>query len=436
MGHWEPEAIVAFNDTLLHSAGSRWDDWQPFDSQWLLSAQHASFLTQARELFRREYPDGPLFVIKDPRISRFAGFWFDVLAAENVDCRVIVAVRSPGDVADSLEDRDSMQRGYAYLLWLRHSLDAEFGSRTKTRAFCTYDGLLQDWRGTVSRLQARLAMRFPNDTATVEAAIDGFLDVGHRHFEHAPRFPLARDDVYAWAETVFDIFARWSSDGEDPSDYPRLDAIRRKFDMASTAFAQLYSAGLGFSGGAGAGAALRLALEAELADASAAVIRQEEAIAQAQALLALRADEQRQRQDEIAQVQSRLQAEQTCRTDLERANTGMALDLAQAQSENAALERRLADALCTLAVQEAELTRRAEGYAWLQSVWAILMDAPTWWQYLPFKWSARRIIRRIYRERLFSPSSYRALHPDVRDHGIDPLRHYMEYGLAEGRDRQ
>ena len=33
----------------------------------------------------------------------------------------------------------------------------------------------------------------------------------------------------------------------------------------------------------------------------------------------------------------------------------------------------------------------------------------------------------------FDPEQYLALHADVKDAGIDPYKHYLEYGIKEGR---
>ena len=44
-----------------------------------------------------------------------------------------------------------------------------------------------------------------------------------------------------------------------------------------------------------------------------------------------------------------------------------------------------------------------------------------------------RIIRNLPARRLFDSSFYLAKYPDVAAAGVHPLRHYLEFGLREGR---
>src|SRR5579872_5565568 len=66
-GFFESTPIVNFNDELLASAGSSWDDWRGFNSAWFHSIEAETFRRRAADLFRSEFDGSSLPVFKDPR---------------------------------------------------------------------------------------------------------------------------------------------------------------------------------------------------------------------------------------------------------------------------------------------------------------------------------------------------------------------------------
>src|SRR5262249_55069687 len=101
-GHWESHPIAQFNDRLLSSAGSSWDDWLPVNPGWYSSPKAAQFQEEALSLLDKEFGASRLFVLKDPCICRLAPFWLNVLAMHGAVPRMILPVRNPLEVAMSL----------------------------------------------------------------------------------------------------------------------------------------------------------------------------------------------------------------------------------------------------------------------------------------------------------------------------------------------
>src|SRR6187402_2790994 len=97
-GHWESEAIARFNDRLLASAGSTWDDWLAFNPGWFSSPKAAQFHEEALSVLDEEFGNSRFFVLKDPRICRLAPFWMNVLAAQGTVPRILLPVRNPMEV--------------------------------------------------------------------------------------------------------------------------------------------------------------------------------------------------------------------------------------------------------------------------------------------------------------------------------------------------
>ena len=88
-GHWESLPICRLNDEILSSAGSNWHDWLAFNPGWYSSPRAAEYKEKALALLEEEFGQSRLFVLKDPRICRFAPFWLDVLETAGVKPVVI-----------------------------------------------------------------------------------------------------------------------------------------------------------------------------------------------------------------------------------------------------------------------------------------------------------------------------------------------------------
>ncbi|MEO8721924.1 MAG: hypothetical protein ABI395_00145 [Sphingobium sp.] len=428
LGHWESEPIVAFNDDVLASAGSSWNDWRPFNSGWYQSPLYRNFVARGRNLLREEFEASSLFVLKDPRICRIANLWLEIFAAEGVETAVVLPVRNPIEVGNSLNDRDLMDVGYGHLLWLRHFLDAEIASRGLSRIFCTYDQLLNDWPMLIDRMKAALGICWPRVSAAAGVEISTFLKKDHRHYVSSPS--LAGHQISHWISKGYDIADRWSNSGETVSDMRILDSIRSEFDSASAAFAHLLLPGTR-SGVAGKGSRRRAELEQLLGDAEARAgaaeaelegIRQELGVTKARE--ALLADELRQKSDalndfdELVTKIATAEIEITRLSDVERSlgerlehsevllgEKTAQLDADAARFKELAAERnafahRLADVESTLRQREEEI---AQAWSELEAVRLAKTDMQSEFDQLAK--DAERQSRLREKIRLRSPSS-------------------------------
>ncbi len=267
-GHWESERIAAFNDEVLASAGSSWEDWLPFNPEWYQSPVYRDFVNRGRTLLGEEFESSALFVLKDPRICRITNLWLDIFAAEGVEPAVVLPVRNPIEVGNSLNERDMMDADYAHLLWLRHLLDAEVSTRGLQRVFCTYDQLLDDWPSLIDKMKVSLGLKWPRASASVDVEISSYLTKTHRHHSTAPK--LARSQVSEWVSRTYDVLLRWADTGQGESGTHILDSIRSEFNAASPAFARLLLP-KSRSGNAGDGSRRRAELEEQLLGAQARV---------------------------------------------------------------------------------------------------------------------------------------------------------------------
>ena len=164
-GYWESLPLVEYHDKLLAELGSRWDDWRALDLSRVPIRRRDEIKAEFIDLLAAEFGDAPLIVVKDPRMCRFAWLGLEALDSAGIDARSVIAFRNPLEVAGSLKRRDSMTRGEAALLWLRHVLDAEAAKRGRTRAFVSYHNLLADWSAVSTSTLGRTQSTLPEEPA-------------------------------------------------------------------------------------------------------------------------------------------------------------------------------------------------------------------------------------------------------------------------------
>ncbi|MBL4811239.1 MAG: hypothetical protein JKX69_02515, partial [Rhodobacteraceae bacterium] len=177
-GHWESRAVQSFNDKVLASIGSRWDDWGTIDPSWFGTPQAAELRVEAQALLVAEFGDAPLFVLKEPRICRLVPFWLEVLQTAGIAVKIVSVLRHPLETAASLERRNAMPFAAGQALWLRYVLDAEKFSRGTVRVFIHYNDLMQDWAGTLARLDGALGDVLPLKSAAIAGEAEAFLAPG------------------------------------------------------------------------------------------------------------------------------------------------------------------------------------------------------------------------------------------------------------------
>lgn len=241
-GYFESHPIAAFNDRLLASSGSSWNDFQKVPSGWFSSPHAVSALSEASELLDQEFGASALFVLKDPRMCRLMPFWRDVFEVRGIRPLILHVHRSPLAVAASLGKRDELPWEYCFLMWLRNVLEAEHETRGLTRHFVSYENLLANWGRETSRAAEAFGFDWPRLTDTVAGEISGFTTRDLRHHDHRPEEVVENPALSEWLRDTFAIHESWAQGGEDPAGRDRLDAIRDAYDCSMPAFAGIVKA--------------------------------------------------------------------------------------------------------------------------------------------------------------------------------------------------
>ena len=230
LGHWESAAITTFDERLLDTLHSSWDDWSALDFDAIPADAMTAFVDEAAALLASEFSQGGQFCLKDPRMCRLAPVWLPALERANADAVFVLPFRNPAEVAASLAKRDGMQLTDGLLLWLRHMLEAECATRGRTRAVLSFDRLLSNWRGVACELEARLGIDWPREDWQTAGDIDAFVLAEHRHHALGLGALSCAEPLRGWIGACVGIFERWERSGEDAGDHPVLDGVRGDFD--------------------------------------------------------------------------------------------------------------------------------------------------------------------------------------------------------------
>lgn len=185
-GHWEPEALATYHDRLLAKVDSAWHDWQGPDFSKLAPRERISIHKEMRAIIEQDFGSAPLFVLKEPRICRLAPFIINALEEAEVDIIPVLAMRNPIDVAASLMRRKGVwPENYtsfdAYMLWLRHVIDAERVTRNMRRCFVSYETLMTDWTKIFSTLKHQASLTFKKTPEMIAPLVEEFLSPQMRH---------------------------------------------------------------------------------------------------------------------------------------------------------------------------------------------------------------------------------------------------------------
>ena len=237
--YYESMKVCGMNDAILTSGGSHWDDWQQFNPDWIRTQRADEFLERGQNVLEAEFGQSRLFTLKDPRICRLMPFWNSLFEDQGIKPIYVHTHRNPVDVAKSLHNRYGLPFAYSMLLWLRHVLDAEQGSRDTNRCFTSYTLLLEGWGNVVANLQSQTGLIFPRLSETADTEIEAFLSVKLRHNVSSMEGFKANPLSSKWACQIFEILERWADTGEDQADFVTFDTVRAEFNVAAPMFGTL-----------------------------------------------------------------------------------------------------------------------------------------------------------------------------------------------------
>lgn len=229
-GYWEPAEALDLNEQFMFRHGVTWFDPTLRLQHEIAVDRHEceEFIKGIRTLLNK-WPAERILVVKEPRITVLANFWLKAAALEKFLLKIIIPVRHPTEVAQSLAARDEAPLELSSSLWLKNNLLAERCSRDLPRVFVEYSSLLGDWRTEIRRISEALSLQLTLDRAD---QIDEFLRLNLRHqTELSP--PVEVFDL-PWIGQVYAIFCAAAKG--TPCDTRALDTIHRTYAACEKSF--------------------------------------------------------------------------------------------------------------------------------------------------------------------------------------------------------
>ncbi len=240
-GHWESRALCACNDTVLKLFRGTSMTPPPLPSGWQFSQRCDQALPGLRGAFRDIY-HGDRWLWKDPRLCLTLPVWRRVLP----DFCVVLVLRDPHRVADSLHRREGFPLAYCLSIWDRYTRAALDAARGLPVAVVRFEDVLDDPKSETLLLAERLSaagVELSGDPAAAADAIEPA--VVHRRnrgrYRHltdplwaaiselpgySPRFgPPSLPDPFPGTGPMFQLARAWNEVREVRTDVSRRRAL-------------------------------------------------------------------------------------------------------------------------------------------------------------------------------------------------------------------
>ena len=185
-GYFEHRLLTDLSEEILVRFDGAWHTPPSFPNGWESTPALEDLRTRARQVLEEDFGSTPIWGWKDPRTCLTLPFWQQLLPA----MRYVVCVRSPLDVARSLEARDGFSTARSVFLWLAYMRGALMHSSGWPRLFVSYDDFIDRCEAEVARMAAFIGGPAPSEESVQRAvaSIDAAL-----HHHQTTTADLARD---------------------------------------------------------------------------------------------------------------------------------------------------------------------------------------------------------------------------------------------------
>ena len=143
MGFFENMKVYRLNQSILEAYGTSWDDYL-FTMDQIKPDDLHQYELAAKEIIKEEFGPVKRVFIKDPRMCILFPLWEKALTKMGFNIKVILAYRSPMEVAHSLKTRNEMALEKSFLMWSHYFFQAEKSSRQYERMVVHYSNDFQD----------------------------------------------------------------------------------------------------------------------------------------------------------------------------------------------------------------------------------------------------------------------------------------------------
>lgn len=184
-GYWENTQFVWLNDAILNQFDTAWDLQTPLPEGWPLQPEMIPLRNKAADLVQRFGAHAP-WGWKDPRSSLTLAFWKLLLP----DLKVVICLRNPLDVAQSLTNRGNSSTRFGLNLWELYNQRLLSVTRPEDRVVTHYDAYFENPHEELRRVLGALDLSASDET--IEQACSA-ASPAQRHSRTTVQHLLERD---------------------------------------------------------------------------------------------------------------------------------------------------------------------------------------------------------------------------------------------------
>jgi len=205
----ENRDVVLIHDILLRDLGCRWDMIGPLPQDWLQTKAAEAAREKIRNLIERDFTGKGPWALSDSRLCKLLPLWLDIFSEKGLAPGMVLMVRHPYEVAQSLHNRQGFDLLKSHVLWLTANRQALSGLCGYDHAILTFDRLLADPVSAMETLGHELKLEYPVSMAHATQELITFIrpELKHEHHSQAASDQKEKEDFahYAWLYKQFDI---------------------------------------------------------------------------------------------------------------------------------------------------------------------------------------------------------------------------------------
>jgi hypothetical protein len=229
-GFYESLPVMEINHRLLKARNCTWNRCLGFEPAQINAMLTPSGHQCIADTIRQEFGHAAGFVLKDPRMCLTLPAWMPALREAGAAVSVLIVVRHPAEVIQSLARRDRLSEPESTEHWLHYMLEAERLSRGLPRAVLFYDELMRDWRRCMTRIAANAAIAWPKPVTRAGRDVDRFLAGSARHHNVAQTSArVGPRHLRTLVNSVWSMFRFLTGDPESPVARVCLDRAHAQF---------------------------------------------------------------------------------------------------------------------------------------------------------------------------------------------------------------
>jgi hypothetical protein len=182
-GHWERWEIVEFHDRILglfdRSYWGRFHDF-PLPVAWWADPRVVQIRREMVAFLQKRMTDD-YFGFKDPRTVRLLPVWHQIFNELKLTPKIVLCLRNPAQVAQSLYARDGLDPAIGEYRWLVHTVDLVRYASSLDMCTLEYEGWFGDPTANLEKLKQFLGLPWQQSESELGMMLSGIIDPSARH---------------------------------------------------------------------------------------------------------------------------------------------------------------------------------------------------------------------------------------------------------------